>query len=168
MDMVHKATKIIDHNRWTVAGLAMLASTMILGSCGAFDGKTVSTTSGKVLDADGLKSEYVIESKTLQAHYDDAMSKIAEAQRQIEMVNQAAEELNVGYVADAQVVASEIEARNSKIGAVADLVSSIAGVPWLLPLVSIGTTSVAAGAVADNRRKDKKIKQAKTGGSITT
>lgn len=158
MDLIHKATKIIDHNRGTAGGAALLILSMLLAGCSAFDGKTVSSSSGELLGADELRAEYVVQSKTLQARYDDATEQIRQAEVDIDSINRTADELGAGYVADVARSDAEVQARNSRIGGAAELIVAAAGIPWLLPLVSLGTTSVAAGAVYDNRRKDRKIK----------
>ena len=158
MDLIHTLTRGLDHNRWTVVGVLVLACSLILGSCGSFDGKVVSTTSGELLDQDGLKAEYVVESKSLQARYDAANAKRLEAEAEMSTVERQAEQLNTNLDSDTQRASDEVVARNDLIGQAAQLVTASTGVSWLLPLVSIGTSGLAAGTYLDNRRKDKVIK----------
>ena len=77
-------------------------------------------------------------------------------------VERESDELDAAYVADSTLAAEEITNRNSAIGQAGEMVAAATGIPWLLPLLSIGTTATAAGAVYDNRRKDKKIREQKS------
>ena len=161
MDLIHKLTNIVDHNRGTVAGFAVLLSGFLLGSCGAFDGKVVSSTSGKSLDQDGLKAEYITTSADLQRRYDDGSELIRRGQAVHAEVERDSERLNASYIADSDLAAVEVANRNDLSGQAGQLVTAATGVQWLLPLISIGTSATAAGALYDNRRKDKKIKENK-------
>lgn len=162
MDLIHKLTNLVDHNRGTVAGLLVLAASLALGACATLDGVVTSSTSGEKLDQDGLRAEYIQHSNELQSRYDAAAKTIREANAEIESIERDAEQLNVNYEADNQLAQGEIDNRAESIGALAKFAAQAAGIPWLIPLTSIGTTATAAGAVYDNRRKDKIIKKQKT------
>ena len=162
MDLIHKALKTLDHNRGTTSGIAVLVASLFLGSCGSFDGRVVSSTSGEQLDQDGLRAEYIQESNQLQARYDAARLMVLEGQAAIEQIERDAEKLGASYEQDAQLAAVEVEQRASWIGELGGIVATAAGIPWLLPLVSLGTTATATGAVYDNRRKDKIIRKKST------
>lgn len=154
MDLINKATKIIDHNRGAVAGLAVLVASIALSGCSAFDGKVVSSQSGEIVSVDERRGEYIRTTNELK-------QKLQTSQADILAVSIESEGLDEAFEADIQAASIELEARNNLIGQLGGLVTSTAGVPWLLPLITIGTTALAGGVGVDNLRKDKVIKSSK-------
>lgn len=161
MDIIHTITKKLSHDRYTAIGASILAAAMTLGGCKLYDGKTVSSQSGEVVDREQLESEYVQGSNDLQKRWDAADALEQEAVAAKRKIAKEAEQLDAGFVADSEAIDAEIAARSGLVGQIGTLATDAAnssGVPWLGTLLGFGLTAVAGGAVVDNRRKDRIIK----------
>lgn len=164
MDLFHKLTKLIDHERGTIFGVIVLASAICLASCAQFDGKRASSRTGEIVNSDELRSEYVQESNILRERWSKAKGELAVAQSKLETIASESEALDAGYEADAAAISDELNARGELIGDLGTMVANASGVPWLLPLVTLGSSALAGGAIYDNRRKNGIIKETKTEG----
>jgi len=169
MDLIHKATKLIDHNRGAVAGGLILIASLATAGCQAWDGKVVSSSSGELVNADQRQAEYILEARSLERRDSAAESKIAEAMRELEAVEADAAMVDADYDFDREAIAAEVAARTEGIGQLAEAaVAQVPAASWILPWLTIGTTALAGGVAVDNRRKDKVIKRQKTGEQATT
>ena len=148
MDVLHKLLNVADHNRWLVVGLvaAVLVAAALIGC----EPRTVSLrTPGERVTAAELEREAVAAAAELEA-------------RQAELAA-AVEAHNAAVAAAEDDLSRQIELRRGIVEAVGAVGAAAAGgtltpAAGVAAMVQVLTLGAAAGAVADNRRKDRVIR----------
>ena len=140
MDILHKALKFADHNRYVVAGFVLALALMIcFVSC-------TPTTNSVLLPGEKVTvRELEREAVTIKSDYAEKVKLLKVAQEDIE---------------------EQIAFRTQIIGIVGSLgdaavAGTISPTTGLAAAMQLLTLTVAGGALLDNRRKDKKIAAAK-------
>ncbi len=136
-----KLWNAIEHNRYLVMALVLAALTAVLfTSCAPLTQSIVEP--GKMVTSDELEREAI----TVQADYDQAIDSLEVAKA----------DLAAKYAKRQKII--EIAGALGQ-SAVEGTVNPAAGLAALLQLATLGA---AAGAVVDNRRKDKVIAKSKS------
>jgi len=154
MDIVHEATKAVDHNRYTVIALAIVVAVAVwVGGCTS---KTLSVVPDKA--AKGIKvsrDELRAETVAVQANF-EAQVKTFEAR-----VESAVADLDKQDAFKAAVV-NALPDLAALVGVPPAATDTVSG---LLGLTGVGT---ALGLFFDNRRKDRKIAKKKDDAQVPT
>lgn len=171
-DLIHDGLKFVSYNRGTFLGLGILAGALVLASCAPYDGKTISSTTGELVDREGLRAEYIQKANELSDEWDaktatkaelvlEYQAKIAKIDSELDSIEGEAEDLDLAFDADNESISIEITNRNAKIGQLAEVAQTVAPIPWLGPLLGIGLGGTVGGVAYDNWRKGRVIKSKK-------
>lgn len=157
-DWINKLAKLPDHWRGTVAGGAVLASTLTLVSCSIYDGKVASSSSGEQLNREGLHTEYIQASNSLEVRWDEADDLATKADQMKIMVIRDADRVDADFEFDYTAAESEVAKRSEVFGQLAGILqAAVPATPWLGPLMGIGLAGLAGGTSYDALRKNRVI-----------
>ena len=163
MDIWHKVTKFIDHNRYiSLAGLS--STVLMLPACfPQIDGKAVGPVSGELVSGDELEAEVLREQSSLREQYDENERAIAGLEQQQAALVRESEILAVAAGEAIEQIEEENASRNALFGEIVTIASAAfpASQPVLGPLSGFAGLLIGGGALADSRRKNKIIKQLK-------
>lgn len=162
-DLIHRALKAIDHNRYAFVGLAL--AVLMLCTAWGCEMTASSPHSGEQLTRRELTQEAAKVQAERQILLAETEAQIIALQKRIEAEVGLTEALFAGY----ESALADIERKEAivarTLGAMGTLAEQYAG-PAVEPLlVALGLSGGAAagGLLLDNRRKDQLIKQPKTG-----
>lgn len=165
-DYIHQLLKWISYNRF-LAGAAALAISLGVVACAPTSAPSPIT--GELMTATELVGEYNREVVQLQTRADALVASQAAIAAELEAITAEAGALDEDYTAaieDAnQRAQSRIQALVGGLGALGTAVPELAPITErVAPIVPWAASLLGIGAVADNRRKNRIIKQAKDGG----
>lgn len=160
-DWWHEFTTLADHNRYVTAGAALTA-TMFLGAClPGFDGKTTSPFDGTSVTGEQLEAQADAALASLQARADALAADLIRIEAESVALESESAALNENFQAAAERIAAEktallgaLETAKNAIASYVPGSEAVLGTIWTL-----GVSALGLGVVADNRRKDRLLRQ---------
>lgn len=157
-DLIHKLLKFIDHNRYVVS-FAVVALVLVLSVSGC-QATVASPISGESV----TKAQLTAEAKARRVELRQKAEKAKQAyEAELSTIEAEGEKLDLQLEPAYAEIERRQEAVEKALGVAAGVVRTVGG-PYtdlLISAIGIGGLMIGGGAVADNRRKDKVIRQQK-------
>jgi len=164
-DFLHNILNGASYNRGGVLGALLLSLSVFIPSCAQFDGEVRSSQSGELLSSEGLKAEFNKLTGDTEQMIHEKTLEVRNATAELEWMGQQYESASASYLEDLEAANAEIEARNAMIGDIGEtLLETVPAGSVAANWIPYGLTALTGGLLFDNRRKDRKIKQAKAAG----
>lgn len=170
-DILSKFTKWLDRDRYTALGLAFVPIVLSGYGCALWDGKVDSSTTGEIVDIDGLNQEYTGVIADIEASIEAKYREIRAANEEIEVLVLKAEAAAENYTFDFDRIEAELKKRDETIGGLANIakpfVATLPGGESILSAAllafGVGGAGYGVGRRLDINRKNKVIETLKSG-----